>query len=125
MRAAERERAEEETNVTASNRGEVRRQLARCMVGVTMAVAAALGASSTTVPTGNHQDPLVPNTIRVSTCPSTATFVGNPSSLLLGTWTDSVNPVPASIGESDIKAEAERAAAHFGNLTPTSNDGAQ
>jgi hypothetical protein len=43
----------------------------------------------------------------------------------MGTWTDTTNSVPASPGQSDIAAEAQRAAAHFSaSFTPGSQPGA-
>lgn len=48
-----------------------------------------------------------------TTCPSGATFVGNPSSQYGGAWVDTT-PVPASPVDSDIAAAADRAARHFG-----------
>ena len=61
----------------------------------------------------------------VSSCPSGATFVGNPTGLLHGTWSDDTNPVPANPSDADIQAEVIRAAAFFGNTTGASNESAQ
>lgn len=60
-----------------------------------------------------------------STCPGGATFVGNPTGLLKGTWTDNANAVPANPTDADVRAEAMRAAAFFGNVTAASNESAQ
>jgi serine protease len=63
------------------------------------------------------------------TCPTSAPHVGVPSGALLkGVWFDNATPaVPATVGVlnvpsvDQIGAEATRAAAHFGNVTPASN----
>ncbi|HEV7679253.1 MAG TPA: hypothetical protein VGQ42_11855 [Candidatus Dormibacteraeota bacterium] len=60
-----------------------------------------------------------------TTCPSNGTFVGNPTGVLKGTWTDNTNAVPASPDDNAIQAEAVRAAAHFANTTSASNAGTQ
>ncbi|MHB8507539.1 MAG: hypothetical protein ACYDGR_02675 [Candidatus Dormibacteria bacterium] len=58
------------------------------------------------------------------TCGSSGTHAGNPTGLLKGTWSDS-NPVPSSPTQSQLAAEAVRAAAHFLNTTAASNSSAQ
>jgi serine protease len=60
-----------------------------------------------------------------STCPSNGIFVGNPTGVLKGTWSDNTNAVPASPDDNAIQAEAVRAAAHFGNTTSASNASTQ
>jgi serine protease len=51
--------------------------------------------------------------------------VGNPTGMLLGTWSDSTNAVPTHPADADIQAEAQRAAAHFGNTTVAGNANVQ
>jgi serine protease len=59
-----------------------------------------------------------------TTC-TTGPFVGNPAGLLKGTWSDNTNAVPQNPTDADIQAEAQRAAAHFGNTTAASNGSTQ
>jgi len=47
-----------------------------------------------------------------TTCPSTATFISNPTGQLAGSWID-LTAVPSSPTQSDIIAAAKRAASHF------------
>jgi hypothetical protein len=82
--------------------------------------------ATTLVKTGIANSELFPNGLSAgSSCPSGATFVGNPTGLLHGTWSDETNPMPASPTDADVEAEAVRAAAFFGNVTAASNDSAQ
>jgi hypothetical protein len=60
-----------------------------------------------------------------ATCGTGSTFVGNPTGVLKGTWSDNTNAVPASPDDAAIQAEAVRAAAHFGNTTAVSNTSTQ
>lgn len=53
------------------------------------------------------------------------TPVGNPSGVYAGTWTDSTTAAPSSPSQSQLAAEAVRAAAHFGNTTSGSNASSQ
>jgi hypothetical protein len=48
------------------------------------------------------------------TCGSSGTHAVNPSNVLGGTWFDTANAAPSSPSQSDLAAEAGRAAAHFG-----------
>jgi len=67
-----------------------------------------------------------PSSLTGFTCnPGDGTFVGNPAGLLKGTWTDNSNPVPTSPADSDVQAEAVRAAAFFGNTSAASNASTQ
>jgi hypothetical protein len=59
------------------------------------------------------------------TCTPGAGYVGNPSGLLKGTWSDATNPVPANPDDAAIQAEAARAAAFFGNTSSASNASTQ
>src|SRR5919204_4855933 len=52
---------------------------------------------------------------------SGAQYAGNPSSILAGTWNDNGSAAPSSPSQSDLAAEAVRAAQHFGNATSSSN----
>ena len=82
------------------------------------------GATSLqSVPSENEK---TPDGVTVgSSCPGGATFVGNPTGMLHGTWSDDTNPVPAAPTDADIAAEAVRAAAFFGNTSAASNLSAQ
>jgi hypothetical protein len=56
------------------------------------------------------------------TCGTSGTHAVNPSgSLLGGVWYDTTNPAPNSPSQSDLAAEAARAAAHFGNTLAATN----
>jgi hypothetical protein len=60
-----------------------------------------------------------------ATCGSGSTYVGNPTGVLKGTWSDNTNAVPSSPDDAAIAGEAVRAAAHFGNTTAASNGSTQ
>ncbi|MHB8573603.1 MAG: hypothetical protein ACYDAY_11735 [Candidatus Dormibacteria bacterium] len=67
-----------------------------------------------------------------TSCPSGATHVGNPSGQLKGSWYDNTDLPPAATGcpvtvcdAAQLQTVATNAAAHFGNLTAASNQGAQ
>ena len=55
-----------------------------------------------------------------STVPG-AVFATNPAHVVKSGWADNTNPLPARPSQTDIAAEADRAAVHFGNLTAASN----
>jgi hypothetical protein len=76
-------------------------------------------------PWGAVQTQYCQNAGGVGTTCTTGPFVGNPSGLLKGTWADNTNAVPSHPADSDIQAEAQRAAAHFGNTTAASNGSTQ
>jgi serine protease len=49
-----------------------------------------------------------------TTCPVGATFIGHPTvSPLAGTWVDNATAAPSGVSQSQLAAEARRAAAHF------------
>jgi len=59
-------------------------------------------------------------------CPSSAPHVAYPTGgALAGVWTDTATPAPTNATALDLGNEAVRAAAHFGNTTPSSNRNAQ
>ncbi|MFN2462715.1 MAG: hypothetical protein ABR573_02285 [Candidatus Dormibacteria bacterium] len=64
-----------------------------------------------------------------STCPAGATPATNPQGVFAGTladsWADNLNPLPATMSQSALAAEAVRAAAHFGNTGAAANTAAQ
>ncbi len=61
-----------------------------------------------------------------TTCPSTATFVQHAtSSPLAGVWADVGSPAPVEATAQQLGQEADRAAVHFGNTTPASNQSVQ
>ena len=60
------------------------------------------------------------------TCGSLGQHAGNPSSgLYAGTWFDSASAAPSSPSQSNLAAEAVKAAGHFGNTTSSSNASVQ
>jgi hypothetical protein len=60
------------------------------------------------------------------TCGSLGQHAGNPSSgLYAGIWFDSASAAPSSPSQSNLAAEAVRAAGHFGNTTSSSNASVQ
>lgn len=83
------------------------------------------GGATNVVSTGIVSSEFPHGVNAVSTCPAGATFVGNPTGLLKGTWTDNSNAVPGNPTDADVRAEAVRAAAFFGNVTAASNQSAQ
>jgi hypothetical protein len=58
-------------------------------------------------------------------CKGLGTAAGNPSALLGGVWYDNASAAPSKPSQSNLAAEAVRAAQHFGNTTATSNASAQ
>jgi hypothetical protein len=58
------------------------------------------------------------------TC-SGGTQAGNPSGILAGSWSDNSSRAPKHPSQSQLAAEATRAAAHFGNTSTGSNASAQ
>jgi hypothetical protein len=59
------------------------------------------------------------------TCGSSGQHAGNPSGIYAGTWYDSTSAAPSSPSQSNLAAEAVRAAAHFGHTTASSNASVQ
>lgn len=59
------------------------------------------------------------------TCGTSGTRAGNPVGILAGTWSDNSAAAPAHPTQSQLAAEAVKAAAHFNNLTGTSNASVQ
>jgi serine protease len=61
-----------------------------------------------------------------TTCPATSTFVQHPvTTPLAGVWADQAASAPVQATAQQIGQEADRAAQHFGNLTPSSNSSVQ
>ena len=58
------------------------------------------------------------------TCGSSGTHAGN-NIVLAGVWSDGGSAAPSSPGQSQLAAEAVRAAAHFGNTASGSNNSTQ
>jgi hypothetical protein len=58
-------------------------------------------------------------------CGSAGQAAGNPGGMLLGVWHDTKNAAPSRPSQSDLAAEAVRAAANFGNTASASNASAQ
>ena len=83
------------------------------------------GGATNLVSTDSRSSEFPRGVSAVSSCPSGATYVGNPSGMLKGTWTDNANAVPANPTDADVRAEAVRAAAFFGNTTAASNQSTQ
>jgi serine protease len=83
------------------------------------------GSATNLVSTGIESSEFPHGVKAGSSCPSGATFVGNPTGMLKGTWSDDTNAVPTSPSDADVQAEAVRAAAFFGNTTAASNESAQ
>jgi hypothetical protein len=54
-------------------------------------------------------------------CNGAGTAAGNPSGILAGVWFDNGSAAPSRPAQSDLAAEAVRAAAHFGNTAAGSN----
>jgi serine protease len=54
-----------------------------------------------------------------------AQFVGNPTGILAGVWSDNTTTAPSRPRQSQLAAEAVRAAQHFGNTTSASNSSVQ
>ena len=58
-------------------------------------------------------------------CNGGGTAAGNPSGIYAGVWIDNGSAAPAHPAQSDLAAEAVRAAAHFGNTAAGSNASTQ
>jgi serine protease len=58
-------------------------------------------------------------------CGTSGTHAGNPSGILKGAWADNTNAIPSQPTQSQLAAEAARAAFHFGNTTSASNASVQ
>ncbi|MGE5265061.1 MAG: hypothetical protein ACM3S0_16900 [Acidobacteriota bacterium] len=58
-------------------------------------------------------------------CNGAGTAATNPTGVLAGVWFDNASPAPRSPRQSQLAAEAARAAAHFNNTTATSNNHVQ
>ena len=56
---------------------------------------------------------------------SGGTFAGNPANVLIGVWYDNASAAPSRPTQSQLAAEAVRAAGHFNNTTASSNASAQ
>jgi serine protease len=59
------------------------------------------------------------------TCGSSGTHAGNPSGMFAGSWSDNSAAAPTHPTQSQLGAEAVKAAAHFGNTTSASNASVQ
>lgn len=59
------------------------------------------------------------------TCPAGSDFAGNPSGILAGVWYDSATAAASRPRQSQLAAEAVRAAQFFGNLSAASNASVQ
>lgn len=60
-----------------------------------------------------------------TSCPSGSTLAGNPSGIFAGVWMDTGSMAPARPKQSQLAAEAVRAAANFQNTTALSNASVQ
>ena len=58
-------------------------------------------------------------------CNSLATHAGNPTGILAQIWSDSTSAAPTHPKQSQLAAEAVRAAQHFGNTTAAANASVQ
>ena len=58
-------------------------------------------------------------------CNGAGTAAGNPSSILVGVWADNGSPAPSRPRQSQLAAEAVKAAQHFGNKSAGSNASVQ
>jgi len=58
-------------------------------------------------------------------CGSSGQHAGNPSGILAGTWSDNGSAAASQPSQSQLAAEAVRAAQHFGNTTGSSNASTQ
>ena len=59
------------------------------------------------------------------TCGASGNHATNPAAVLGGTWNDNSVAAPAHPSQGDLAGEAIRAAAHFGNTSPGSNNTVQ
>jgi hypothetical protein len=60
-----------------------------------------------------------------SVCNGAGQAAGNPTGIFAGAWTDNSSPAPSKPTQSQLAAEAARAATRFGNTTAGSNASAQ
>jgi serine protease len=58
-------------------------------------------------------------------CNGAGTAAGNPGGIFAGVWYDNSAAAPSRPSQSNLAAEAVRAAVHFGNSTPASNASVQ
>jgi serine protease len=58
-------------------------------------------------------------------CNGSGTAAGDPTGIFAGVWADNASTAPSKPHQSQIAAEAVRAAQHFGNRTGTSNASVQ
>ena len=58
-------------------------------------------------------------------CGSSGTHAGNPKAIFAGVWADNSGTAPSKPRQSQIAAEAVKAAQHFGNNTASSNSSVQ
>ncbi|HZT54428.1 MAG TPA: hypothetical protein VE995_08610 [Gaiellaceae bacterium] len=58
-------------------------------------------------------------------CNGAGTAAGNPAGILAGAWYDNASAAPASPTQSQLAAEAVKAAQHFGNTSTAANASAQ
>jgi hypothetical protein len=58
-------------------------------------------------------------------CNGAGTAAGNPKSIFAGVWADNASSAPSKPRQSQLAAEAVRAAQHFGNTTAASNASVQ
>ena len=58
-------------------------------------------------------------------CNGAGTAAGNPTALFAGAWPDNASAAPAHPTQSQIAAEAVKAAQHFGNTTANANQNVQ
>jgi serine protease len=59
------------------------------------------------------------------TCGSAGTHAGNPSAIFAAVWSDNAGTAPLKPRQSQLAAEAVKAAAHFGNTTASGNASVQ
>ncbi len=60
-----------------------------------------------------------------TSCPAGSAFAGNPTGIYAGIWYDNAAKAPGRPTQSQLAAEAVKAAAHFGNTTAASNASVQ
>jgi serine protease len=83
------------------------------------------GSSWNSTVTQYCQGAIVP--IGATSCSSVsgAQAAGNPTGILASVWADNSSPAPSRPRQSDLAAEARKAAQHFGNTTAASNASVQ
>jgi serine protease len=59
------------------------------------------------------------------TCGSSGQHAGNPTGIYVATWPDNTSAAPSSPSQSQLAAEAVKAAGHFGNTTSAVNNTVQ